>query len=110
MALSYAILGVSALAWPLVHALVPGFALVLLTGFLEGPAYSGSIAVRQREAPPALRAQVLTTISGVTLVAASAGSALGGLTHRPLVLFVAFTVINAFAAVTVWRAGSRMPP
>jgi MFS family permease len=105
IASSYAILGVSALAWPLVHELALGIALVGLTGFLEGPAYSGSIAVRQRYAPPAVRAQLQTTISGIALVAASAGAALGGLFHRPLTLFIAFVVINALAALTVIRAG-----
>jgi hypothetical protein len=43
IALSYGILGLSALSWPLVHALAPAIALVGLTGFLEGPAYAGSI-------------------------------------------------------------------
>ena len=52
IALSHGILGLSALAWPLAHALT----LVGLTGLLEGPAYSGSIAVRQRHTPPAIRA------------------------------------------------------
>jgi hypothetical protein len=105
---SYAILGISALAWPLVHVLALGIALVGLTGFLEGPAYSGTISVRQRYAPPAIRAQLQTTISGIGLVAASAGAAIGGLSHHPLTLFIVFIVINGFAALTVLRAGSEI--
>jgi MFS family permease len=105
IALSYGILGLSALSWPLVHALAPGIALVGLTGFLEGPAYSGSIAVRQRHAPPATRAQLQTTISGIALVAASAGAAIGGLFHEPLTLVCAFTAINVLAALSAARGG-----
>jgi MFS family permease len=106
IALSYGILGLSALAWPLVHALAPAIALVGLTGFLEGPAYSGSIAVRQRYTPPPIRAQLQTTISGIALVAASAGAAIGGIFHRPLTLVIAFTAINALAALSAAGAGS----
>jgi MFS family permease len=105
IALSYGILGLSALAWPVVHELALGIALVGLTGFLEGPAYSGSIAVRQRYAPPAIRAQLQTTISGIGLVASSAGAAIGGLSHHPFTLFVLFVAINALAALMVLFAG-----
>jgi hypothetical protein len=101
--LSYGVLGLSALVWPLVHALALGIAVVGLTGFLEGPAYSGTISVRQRLTPPAVRAQLQTTITGVALVAAAAGAAIGGLFHQPLVLIIAFTVINALAALAAAR-------
>ena len=37
--LSYAVLGLSALLWPLAETLAVGFLLILVTGFLEGPAY-----------------------------------------------------------------------
>jgi hypothetical protein len=104
MSRSYLILGLSALIWPLVHELALGIALVGLTGFLEGPAWSGTIAIRQRLTPPAVRAQVLTTVSGFALVAASSGAVIGGLFDRPLPLFIAFVVINGFAALTVGRA------
>jgi MFS family permease len=107
IALSYGILGLSALAWPLAGSLVPAIMLVGLTGFLEGPAYSGSIAVRQRYTPSTVRAQVQTTISGIALVAASAGAVIGGLFHEPLTLVIAFAAINALAALT---AASGKPP
>jgi hypothetical protein len=95
------ILGLSALSWPL----APALALVGLTGFLEGPAYSGSIAVRQRHTPPAIRAQLQTTISGIALVAASVGAAIGGLFHHLVALVFAFTAINALAALSAAGGG-----
>lgn len=102
---SYAVLGVSALLWPLVHALWLGIVLVGLTGFLEGPAYSGTIALRQRYVPPAVRAQVMTTFTGLALVASSAGATIGGVVDRPLPGIIAFVVINQLAAAVA--AGPR---
>jgi MFS family permease len=104
--LSYGVLGVSALAWLLAHSLMMGITLVFLTGFLEGPAYSGTIALRQRHAPPALRAQVMTTLSGAAMVAAAAGAAAGGLIHRFPVAVAAFVLVNAVAAVLGVRSVS----
>jgi MFS family permease len=98
--LSYAILGLSALLWPLADTLVLGVAVIGLTGFLEGPAYSGTIALRQRHAPPAVRAQVMTTLSGIAQVALSLGALVGGAVHDPLPLIGLFVAINALAALT----------
>jgi hypothetical protein len=48
--ISYSVVGLSAhLAWPLAHALAVGILLIGLTGFVEGPAYSGTIALRRRQ-------------------------------------------------------------
>jgi MFS family permease len=111
ISISYAVLGASALLWPLAHALALGVLLIGVTGFLEGPAYSGTIALRQRLTPPAVRAQVMTTLSGSALVAASLSAAIGGLIHRPLPLILAFTAINFVAAVSVAgvQRGARRP-
>lgn len=106
IAVSYAVLGASALLWPLAAVLAAGIALVGLTGFLEGPAFSGTIALRQRHAPPTVRAQVMTTLTGAALAAASGGAAIGGLIHRIWPLILAFTAINALAALT---ASGRLP-
>ena len=103
--LSYGILGISALLWPLADTLVLGVALIGLTGFLEGPAYSGTIALRQRHAPPAVRAQVMTTLTGTAQVALSLGALVGGALHDPLPLIGLFVAINAFAALTATLAG-----
>lgn len=98
--LSYGVLGISALLWPLAGALVVGILLIGLTGFLEGPAYSGTIALRQRYAPAAVRAQVMTTITSAAMVAASAGAAVGGALPHPVVLVALFTAVNMLAALT----------
>ncbi len=103
IALSYAVLGLSGLLWPLAHVLWLGIALVGLTGFLEGPAYSGSIALRQRHAPPALRAQVMTTLGSVFLVAFAAGAALAGALGSARPAIFAFVAVNVLAALAVWR-------
>lgn len=96
---SYAILGLSALLWPLAGTLIIGVLLIGVTGFLEGPAYSGTIALRQRHVPAAVRAQVLTTISGVASLTLAAGAALGGAIQDPLTLILVFTAINLVAAL-----------
>jgi predicted MFS family arabinose efflux permease len=103
---SYGILGLSALLWPLAGALAVGIALIGFTGFLEGPAYSGTIALRQRHAPSAARAQVMTTVTGVSQLALSAGAALGGAIHDPMTLIVMFVVVNLVAAAGALSRGS----
>lgn len=104
--LSYGLLGLSALAWPLAGSLAVGIALVGFTGFLEGPAYSGTIALRQRHTPPEVRAQVMTTLGGAGLVAASAGAALSGLIHQPVAAIVMLTAVNGLAAVAAAKLGT----
>lgn len=96
--LSYGILGLSALLWPLAGTLAIGIALIGLTGFLEGPAYSGTIALRQRYAPPAARAQVMTTVMSISQLMLSAGAALGGAIHHPKTLILMFVGVNLIAA------------
>ncbi len=95
---SYGILGLSALLWPLAGTLAVGILLIGLTGFLEGPAYSGTIALRQRHAPAAVRAQVMSTISGVTGMTLAAGGAIGGAVDDPLTLIFIFVATNLIAA------------
>jgi MFS family permease len=96
--LSYGILGLSALLWPLAGTLAVGVALIGFTGFLEGPAYSGTIALRQRHAPAAARAQVMTTVMSISQLTLSAGAALGGAIHDPMTLIVMFVGVNLVAA------------
>ncbi len=96
--LSYGILGLSALLWPLAGTLAVGIMLIGLTGFLEGPAYSGTIALRQRHTPPAGRAQVMTTVASISALTLSAGAALGGAIHDPRTLIMVFIAVNLVAA------------
>jgi predicted MFS family arabinose efflux permease len=107
IALSYALLGASALLWPLAPGLAIGLFLILLTGFLEGPAYSGTIALRQRRTPSAVRAQVLSTLAGAAMVGFSVGAALGGLINQVTELVLTFTGVNLVAALVVVRARRR---
>jgi MFS family permease len=95
---SYGVLGLSALLWPLAGTLAVGIALIGFTGFLEGPAYSGTIALRQRHAPPAARAQVMTTVASISQLMLSAGAALGGALHQPMTLIMLFVAVNLIAA------------
>jgi MFS family permease len=98
--LSYGILGLSALLWMLAGTLIVGILLIGLTGFLEGPAYSGTIALRQRLTPAAGRAQVMTTLASINALMLSAGSVIGGAIHDPSALIVVFVAINLLAAAT----------
>lgn len=100
---SYGILGMSALAWSLAHVLGVGILLIGLTGFLEGPAYSGTIALRQRHAPPPVRGQVIMTLTGGNMVAVAGCAAIGGVVGNPLPLIIAFTLINLVAATIAAR-------
>lgn len=96
--ISYGILALSALLWPLAGTLMVGIALILFTGFLEGPAYSGTIALRQRHAPPGARAQVMTTVTSAQQLTMSAGAAIGGVVHDPDTLILVFVAVNLVAA------------
>ncbi len=73
--------------------------LVGLTGVVEGPAYSGTIALRQRHTPPAVRAQLMTTVTSVAMAAGALGSAAGGAIHDPLGTIIVFTAVNLVAAL-----------
>jgi predicted MFS family arabinose efflux permease len=103
---SYAALGLSALLWPLAASLAAGVALVTLTGFLEGPAYSGTIELRQRYTPPAVRAGVMSTLNSFTLMSNSAGAGLAGLLGRPVLLVLAFLLVNLVAAAIAGGPGA----
>ncbi len=107
IASSYGILGASALLWPLAGALAIGIILTGLTGVLEGPAYSGTIALRQRHTPAAVRAQLMTTVTSVAMAAGALGSAVGGAIHDPLATIFVFTAVNAVAATVAGGAGGR---
>ena len=107
MAASYALLGVSAVFWLLAGDLAAGIVLVCLTGVLEGPAFAGSVAIRQRYPPPAVRAQVISTIMSVTLTASALGSAAGGAARNPATIVGLFVVINLLAAACMAAAGPR---
>ena len=103
MGSSYAVLALSALLWPLAGSLLVGFALITLTGFLEGPAYSGTIALRQRHIPAAVRGQVMNTLGSLGLGAVSLGAAIGGVIHGPRTTIFVFCALNLVAAAVAAR-------
>jgi MFS family permease len=96
---SYAALGLSSLLWLAAGSLAAGVALVTFTGLLEGPAYSGTITLRQRHTPPTLRAGTMSTLNAFTLMASAGGSALAGLIDRPVTLVLIFLGVNLLAAM-----------
>jgi Major Facilitator Superfamily len=105
VARSYLAVGGSALLWPLAHGLALGILLLCATGITEGPAYSGSIAIRLRRTPQAVRGQVAMTLVGIALVAASAGTAVAGAIDDVLPLIIAFVAVNLGAALAATRIG-----
>lgn len=108
---SYLALGISALLWPLAAVLWLGIAFVTLTGILEGPAYSGTIALRQRHTPAPLRSAVMNTLGAFTYTASSLGAVLAGLIARPGVLVLIFVGANLLAALIAgaWPGLGRRP-
>jgi MFS family permease len=101
IAISYTLLCLSALAWLAARDLTTAIAVVALSGVLEGPAFVGTVLIRQRYPPPAVRAQVNTTIASVGLAASALGSLIGGVLHHPVPIIVAFMVVNLLAAATI---------
>ena len=97
--LSYAALALSALLWSLAGTLIVGFGLITFTGILEGPAYSGTIALRQRHTPAAVRGQVMNTLGSLSGGAIALGAAIGGWIHRPVPTIFVFVVLNLLAAL-----------
>lgn len=69
-----------ALAVPFALLSVVHWTLVLfaVAGLLNGPLFCALLAVRDREAPPAVRTQVFTIGAGLKVTAAAAGAALAG--------------------------------
>jgi MFS family permease len=115
MAVSYAAFGVSALLWPLAGSLAAGFCLILFTGLLEGPAFSGAVALQQRLAPDRARTAVLNTGQSITTAAMAVGQAVGGvtvdLTGAATSAIVVFACADVGAAVLLALASrSRARP
>lgn len=97
--------------------LLPGFpaalAAVAVAGLFTAPGITALFAVRQRESPPNVRAQVFTVGSGLRASAAAVGAALGGavaaLGGGPLTVLVGLGWI-ASAAVLLLPGGLLSTP
>ncbi len=106
--LSYLALALSGLLWPLAASLSAGILLVGFTGVLEGPAFSGTIALRQRHAPAAVRSAVMNTLDGLMSLAGAAGAVLAGALADPVALVIIFAATNLLAATSaIWPATRR---
>ncbi|UMP04279.1 MFS transporter [Amycolatopsis sp. EV170708-02-1] len=75
---STVLLGASFLLAAAGHDVVPLLAAAVLAGFAEGPQLSALFAIRHREAPTAVRAQVFTTAASVKITGLAAGAAVAG--------------------------------
>ncbi|HXD54275.1 MAG TPA: MFS transporter [Solirubrobacteraceae bacterium] len=91
----------TAALWPLAGSLPVALALVFLTGVLDGPGLVALISIRQRLAPPQLRAQIFTTASSFHAAVLAAGAAGAGLFHSAFgtdATLLVFAVLIAAAA------------
>jgi predicted MFS family arabinose efflux permease len=68
--------------WPLAGGITVALLLIFLTGVLDGPGLVGLISIRQRLAPPHLRAQIFTTASSMHSFVAALGAGGAGLFQR----------------------------
>ncbi|WP_340683920.1 MFS transporter [Amycolatopsis coloradensis] len=75
---STVLLGASFLLAASGHDMVTLLAAAVLAGFAEGPQLSALFAIRHREAPTRVRAQVFTTAASVKITGLAAGAALAG--------------------------------
>jgi predicted MFS family arabinose efflux permease len=74
----------SAVIWPLAGSVAVALAMIFLTGVLDGPGLVGLISIRQRLAPPHLRAQIFSTANSLHSAVFAAGAAGAGLFQRAL--------------------------
>ncbi|KZB84605.1 MFS transporter [Amycolatopsis regifaucium] len=75
---STVLLGVSFLVAAAGHDVATLLAAAVLAGFAEGPQLSALFAIRHREAPAGVRAQVFTTAASVKITGLAAGAAVAG--------------------------------
>lgn len=107
---SFFAMAASVAAWPLARDLGAALALVALTGALEGPSLVALISIRQRLAPPHVRAQIFSTVSSLNLAAAAVGAAIAGPLHAAAgtsATLAAFGALLAGAGLIVLFAGER---
>jgi hypothetical protein len=85
------------------------FVAAVLAGFAEGPQLTALFAIRHREAPEHVRAQVFTTAASVKITGLAAGAAVAGplgAWSLPACLLVA-AAVQLTAAVTCLRRSER---
>ena len=103
----------SAALWPLAGVLGVALGLIFLTGVLDGPGLVALISIRQRLAPPQLRAQIFTTANSFHSAVLAAGAAGAGLFHRAFgtdATLLLFPALIAAAGVTGLLSQYELPP
>ncbi|MEU3622020.1 MFS transporter [Amycolatopsis coloradensis] len=86
------------------HDVVTLTAAAVLAGFAEGPQLSALFAIRHREAPAEVRAQVFTTAASVKITGLAAGAAVAG----PLSALSVTTALSAAAGCQLLAAATFM--
>ena len=99
---------------PVVAGQAGTLALFAVAGLINGPLFCALLAVRDREAPPAVRTQIFTIGAGLKVTAAAAGAALAGfatgLGPAVLLLCVAAVQLLATAVATALLRRRPRPP
>jgi MFS family permease len=104
----------TAALWPLAGSLAVALVLIFVTGVLDGPGLVGLISIRQRLAPPHLRAQIFTTANSVHSAVIAAGAAGAGLFERAFgtdATLLTFSALIAFSgAIALIGRSAEDPP
>lgn len=101
-ALATALAGVAYAALAVAPAAVWVIAAVVVAGVADGPQLSAVFAIRHREAPERLRAQVFTTGASLKIVAGSLGAALAGHLAGSTAVVLAVAAATQAAALAVF--------
>ncbi|HEX4467203.1 MAG TPA: MFS transporter [Solirubrobacteraceae bacterium] len=108
----FSAMAVSAAAWPLAGSAAVALVLIFVTGLFDGPGLIALIAIRQRLAPPHLRAQIFTTATSLHSAVIAAGAAGAGLldraagTNATLLVFAGLIGLSAVFAL-ISESGGR---
>ena len=109
MGVFFLAMAASAAAWLLAGSLAVALGLIFLTGVLDGPGLVALVSIRQRLAPPHLRAQIFTTANSVHNAMIAAGAAGAGLLHSTLgtdATLLSFAVLIGIGALISLAAGA----
>jgi len=83
---------------------------IAVAGLADGPQLSAVFAVRHRETPARLRAQVFTTAASLKIAAGSLGAALAGHLPSPGLALTVAAATQAAALVAYLTIGRRQGP
>lgn len=105
----------SAALWPLAGSVPVALVMIFLTGVLDGPGLVGLISIRQRLAPPHLRAQIFSTANSLHSAVIAIGAAGAGLfqhafgTNATLLAWAALIAVAGLLALASQTEPARAP-